>query len=557
MLGLEQLERLWRNLLALGGRRLLALAFIGTVVMGAVGLGSYYLSRPSLETLYTGLNAQDVTRIGSALREAGIQFDINSAGNAVLVAYGHTAQARMLLAEKGLPSSSNAGYELFDKLGSMGLTSFMQEVTRVRALEGEIARSIQAIRNVKAARVHLVMPEAGSFRRTRQAPSASVIVRTENPADFQSGQAIRHLVAAAVPGMTIDQVTVLNMDGTVMATSGDSATASPNKNMTLEKTVAKEMQDNIAKTLTPYLGINNFEISVAARVNTDKKQTSETTYNPESRVERSVRVVKETGSQQNSQTKQGVGADQNVPADQAGANGAANGDQSKKQNERREELTNYEVGTKTTQTVSEGYRIENLNIAVVLNRKRLMETLGANATPEMLEKHIKEVEKIVVSASGVDLKRGDQIAVSALEFAQGGMTLDPVPPVGWGELLGRQLGSFANAGALVLITALLVWFGVRPAMRAILEAPPEAAPAAITASGEGGEAVEMDPVMRAMLGGGSSPTRTASSGDTSLISDLTEKLDRAPQKRLEQMVDFDEEQAAAILKQWLREAEPA
>lgn len=557
MLGLEQLERLWRNLLALGGKRLLALAFIGTVVMGAVGLGSYYLSRPSLETLYTGLNAQDVTRIGSALREAGIQFDINSAGNAVLVAYGHTAQARMLLAEKGLPSSSNAGYELFDKLGSMGLTSFMQEVTRVRALEGEIARSIQAIRNVKAARVHLVMPEAGSFRRTRQAPSASVIVRTENPADFQSGQAIRHLVAAAVPGMTIDQVTVLNMDGTVMATSGDASAATPNKNMTLEKTVAKEMQDNIAKTLTPYLGINNFEISVAARVNTDKKQTSETTYNPESRVERSVRVVKETGSQQNSQTKQGVGADQNVPADQAGANGAANGDQSKKQNERREELTNYEVGTKTTQTVSEGYRIENLNIAVVLNRKRLMETLGANATPEMLEKHIKEVEKIVVSASGVDLKRGDQIAVSALEFAQGGMTLDPVPPVGWGELLGRQLGSFANAGALVLITALLVWFGVRPAMRAILEAPPEAAPAAITASGEGGDAVEMDPVMRAMLGGGGSASRPASSGDTSLISDLTEKLDRAPQKRLEQMVDFDEEQAAAILKQWLREAEPA
>lgn len=558
MFGLEQFERLWRSLLALGGRKLAALAFVGTAVFGLVGLGSYYLSRPDLETLYTGLNAQDVSRIGSALREAGIHFDINSTGNAVLVRYGQTAQARMLLAEKGLPSSSNAGYELFDKLGSMGLTSFMQEVTRVRALEGEIARSIQAIRGVKAARVHLVLPDTGSFRRTRQAPSASVIVRTENPADFQSGQAIRHLVSAAVPGMTVDQVTVLNMDGTVLATSGDATTASPNKNMTLEKTVAKEMQDNIAKTLMPYLGVNNFEISVAARINTDKKQTSETTYNPESRVERSVRVVKETGSSQNTQTKQGVGADQNVPADQGGANGQNGGDQSRKQNERREELTNYEVGTKTTQTVSEGYRIENLNIAVVLNRKRLMETLGSSATPEMLDKHLKEVEKLVVSASGVDLKRGDQIAVSALEFAQGGMSLDPVPPVGWGEMLGRQLGSFVNAGALVLITALVIWFGLRPAMRTILEAPQDASPAAITASGEGQESIEIDPVMQAMLGGGgvsvSKPTR---SGDTSLIADLTEKLDRAPQKRLEQMVDFDEEQAAAILKQWLREAEPA
>lgn len=559
MIGIQQLERLWQSLLGLGGRKLAALGFIGATVFGMVAFGSYYLSRPDLETLYTGLNPQDVSRIGGALKEAGIYFDINAAGNAVLVRYGQTAQARMLLAEKGLPSSANAGYELFDKMGSMGLTSFMQEVTRVRALEGEIARSIQAIRGVKAARVHLVMPEAGSFRRSRQPPSASVIVRTESVADFQSGQAIRHLVSAAVPGMTPDQVTVLNMDGTVLASSGDPTTATPSKNMTLEKTVSKEMQDNIAKTLMPYFGIGNYEISVAARINTDKRQTNETTYNPESRVERSVRVIKETGSSQNTAAKQGVGAEQNVPADQA-QNGAG-GDQSRKNNERREELTNYEVGTKTTSTVSDGYRIENLNIAVVLNRKRIMEALGANATPEALEKQIKEVERLVVSASGVDLARGDKVAVSALDFVQAGMSLDPVPAVGWGEMLGRQLGSVVNALALIVVTALLVWFGVRPAMRTLLEAPP-AETAAL--AGPGGQAavqakeeqIPIDPVMAAMLGG-NPHIRSATQGDASLIADLTEKLDRAPQRRLEQMIDFDEEQAAAILKQWLREGEPA
>jgi flagellar M-ring protein FliF len=535
MIGVEQLEKLWRSLLALGARKLAALGFVGVTVFGMVAFGSWYLSRPDMETLYTGLNPTDVSRIGGALREAGIQFDINSAGNAVLVRYGQTAQARMLLAEKGLPSSANAGY----------------------ALEGEIARSIQAMRGVKAARVHLVMPEAGSFRRTRQTPSASVIVRTENAGDFVAGQAIRHLVSAAVPGLTIDQVTVLNMDGTVMASAGEATGVVPSKTMTLEKTIAKEMQDNIAKTLMPYLGMNNFEISVAARLNTDKRQTNETTYNPESRVERSVRVVKETGSSQNTNNKGGVGSEQNVPADQAGA--TPNGEQAKKQNERREELTNYEVGTKTTSTVSEGYRIENLNIAVVLNRKRLMEALGPSATPEALEKQIKEVERLVVSASGVDVKRGDQVAVSALEFAQGGLNLDPVPAVGWGEMLGRQLGSFVNAGALILITALLIWFGVRPAMRTILEAPAAEQVAAITDQ----QPVDIDPVMAAMLaanGGSSSSSSSSSSspsGDTSLITDLTSKLERTPQKRLEQMVDFDEEQAAAILKQWIRKADAA
>jgi flagellar M-ring protein FliF len=368
MIGLEQLERLWRSLLALGARRLAALAVVGLAVFAAVGLGSYYLSRPQLETLYSGLTATDVNRIGAALNEAGIAFDVNSQGTAVLVRYGQTAHARMLLAEKGLPSSANAGYELFDKLGSMGLTSFMQEITRVRALEGEIARTIQVMKCVKAARVHLVLSDAGSFRRARQSPSASVIVRAESAGDFASAPAIRHLVAAAVPGLGIDQVTVLNTDGTILASGGDTITAAPGKMLTLEKSIGKELQDNVGRTLAPYLGASNFEISVAVRLNTDKRQINETAYNPESRVERSVRVIKETGTQQNSTNRSAVGVEQNVPVEQQSTS-SGSGDQSKRANERREELTNYEVSTKTISTVSEGYKIEHLAIAVVVNRK--------------------------------------------------------------------------------------------------------------------------------------------------------------------------------------------
>src|SRR6185503_17462879 len=126
------------------------------------------------------------SRIGAALKEAGIAFDVNSQGTAVLVRYGQTAQARMLLAEKGLPSSASAGYELFDKMGAIGLTSFMQEITRVRALEGEIGRTIQGMKGVRAARVHIVMADTGSFRRSTQQPSASVVIRTDSSGDFSS-----------------------------------------------------------------------------------------------------------------------------------------------------------------------------------------------------------------------------------------------------------------------------------------------------------------------------------------------------------------------------------
>lgn len=541
MIGTDQLEKLWRSLLGLGARRLSALGIVGLIVFTMVGVGGYYLSRPPLETLYSNLAPQDVSRIGAALQEAGITFDVNAQGTAVMVRYGQTAQARMLLAEKGLPSSSNAGYELFDKLGSMGLTSFMQEVTRVRALEGEIARTIQGMRGVKAARVHLVLADSGSFRRGRQSPSASVIVRTEAAGDFSSAPAIRHLVAAAVPGMTIDQVTVLSTDGTVLASGGDSFNASPGKLVSLEKTIAKELQDNIAKTLTPYLGLNNFEISVATRLNTDKRQINETAYNPESRVERSVRVVKEIGSSQNSNSRTAVGVEQNVPAEQASS--APSGDQSKRANERREELTNYEVGTKTTSTVSEGYRIEALTIAVVVNRKRLMASLGQNANAEAMDRQLKEVERLVGSAAGVDVNRGDRIAVAAVEFVQSEQ-LEPVPSVGLVEQLLRHTGALLNAVAMIVVTVLLIWFGVRPAVRVILEARvPEPLPRDLKAQAASGQ-----PVPQGIAGDGQQPN---------LIADLTTKLGRTPQKRLEQMIDYNEEQAATILKQWMRGAKSA
>lgn len=541
MIGRAQLERLWSSLLGLGARRLGLLALVGVTVFATVGLSGYYLSRPDLEMVYGGLNSQDVSRIGASLKEAGIVFDVNSQGNAVLVRRGQTAQARMLLAEKGLPSNSNAGYELFDKLGSIGLTSFMQEITRVRALEGEMARTIQGMRGVKAARVHIVLPDNGSFRRNRQPPSASVIVRTESANDFSAAPAIRHLVAAAVPGMTIDQVTVLSTEGTILASGGDSASATPTKTISLEKAVSSELHDNIAKTLTPYLGFNNFEISVAARLNTDKRQINETNFNPESRVERSVRVVKETGNQQNVNSRTAVGVEQNVPAEQTNS---ATGDQSKRSNERREELTNYEVSSKTISTVSEGYKIDQLTVAVVINRKRLLAALGEGAGPEAIDKQLKEVERLIESAAGIDTKRGDRITVAAVEFLQNGQQFDAVASPGIAELLLRHVSSVVNALAIVGVTALLIWFGLRPATKALLETKEPEINVAENLQVEPQIAMEF-PAATVAMDGLSQPN---------LIADLTEKLGRTPLKRLEQLIDYDEDQAAAILKQWMRGA---
>ena len=443
----EQIERLWGSLLKLGSRRLIALGVIGVSVFAMTGLAGYFLSRPATEVLYAGLDRQDVGRIAAALQEADIPFDVNSEGNTVFVQYGETARARMLLAEKGLPNSPNAGNELYEKLGSLGLTSFMQEVTRVRALEGELARTIQLMRGVKAARVHIVMGEDGSFRRTRQPSSASVVVRTETPDGTIEAKAIQHLVAADVPGMTLAAVTVLSTDGALLSSGEDQSQEAPAAMLALEKTVSREIVDNVRKTLAPFLGLANFQVSVATKLNTDKRQTNETVYDPESRVERSVRVVKQNQLSQNSSSSSPTTVQRNLPQENAGGN---DGKQSNEENKKQEELTNYEVSSKTIATISGGYAIDRLSVAVLVNKASLLAAYGGKPPPDAVEQRLNELEQLIASSAGARKERGDTIKVVAVDFADTGQELAPYPAPNIGELLLRQTGTIVNAATILM-----------------------------------------------------------------------------------------------------------
>ncbi|WGD28598.1 flagellar basal-body MS-ring/collar protein FliF [Ancylobacter sp. WKF20] len=545
MIGGQQIEMLLSNLRQLGARRLIALGLIGLTVLAAISLGAYFLSRPATETLYANLNREDVTRIGGALKDAGVTFDVNSDGTAVLVAPADTARARMLLAEKGLPQSSSSGYELFNDMNSLGLTSFMQEITKVRALEGELARTIQTMKGVKAARVHIVLPDRGSFRREQQQASASVVIRTEAAADASSADAIRHLVAAALPGMKMDSVTVLNTEGAVLAAGDDPSNAAGGKKALLQDQVNRDTEAKIRRALTPYLGIDNFQISVSSRLDTDRVTMNETTFDPASKTERSVRVIKETGTSQNRSQQQATSVQQNIPQQQAGGAGGA-GNNSNEENNRREELTNFEISSRSTETVREGFTVENLSIAILVNRERLVAAGDAKeAVP--LETQIYEIEQLAGAAAGFDKARGDKLKVSAVAFAAGNGELEPVPPLSWTDVMMRQAGTLVNAATILIVAALLIWFGLKPAVRAIVARPEEA------------EAIEA-----AMLAGPGSlaagelpaPEGSGTPGviePVNLIEDLTSKMNRSPQKRLEQIVEFDEEQAAAILRQWLQQ----
>ncbi len=373
----EQAQKILANLQSFGAKRLAIMAAVAAIVMGVIGVASVYLNNPAYETLYVGLERSDVNQIGLVLSEAGIGFDVGSDGTTVLVPAGKTAAARMLLAEKGLPTSANAGYELFDNVGSLGLTSFMQQITRVRALEGEIARTIQSINGIKAARVHIVHvgarefpPRGAAALRLRRDPRLRHRRRQERDLDPLPGRGRRSRPRRR-------QGDVLDSSGTLLAAGDDPNNNSANRSLGVERTVETQIEDNIRRALAPYLGPDNFRASVKAEVNTDARQSEETIFDPNSRVERSIQVVKanENSNQSNSSTPASSTRTcrRRRPPPRPGRSPP------RRTSARRDHQ--LRDNSKKVSTISNGYSLTKMSIAVVVNQQRLADILARMRPP--------------------------------------------------------------------------------------------------------------------------------------------------------------------------------
>lgn len=559
---LNQLTAILKNLMALGTGKLLALGVVGAVTILAILIGTYYVNKPGYETLYVGLETSDVNQIGIALAEGGMDFQVGADGTSLAVPVGQTGKARLFLAERGLPSSNNAGYELFDNVGSLGLTSFMQEVTRVRALEGEIARTIQTINGVSSARVHIVMADRGSFRQAEQKPTASVMIRASQNAGRQAAASIRHLVASAVPGLSIDDVTILDSAGQLLASGDDPSNSSLNRSLSIVQNVQTEMEGKIDNALAPFLGMDNFRTSVSAKLNTDAQQIQETTFDPESKVERSVRVTKENQKSEQVTADQATTVEQNVPQ---GNDSVASGPKSSDQNDKKEEQTNFEINSKTVATVRNGFTVDKLSIAVVVNKGRVAKLIGEPFDQAKYDAFLVEMQKIVTSAAGLDSTRGDVVSVTAIDFLENQLLAEDAGGDSFLDIFLRNMGSMINAGAFVLVAFLIVWLGFRPLIKAIggpelaaagmgfpnalpigesvgLELP-DFSPPAINGSGAG------------LMEGFGSDFGFDSTDDLLSMGDddggsLSKRVKEGPERRLARMVDLSEERAAKILRKW-------
>lgn len=536
----QNFKLLWQNLAGLGARRLTALGLVGLTLIGVITLGSYFIARSDYQPLYIGLSQTDSSRMAAILSEVGIPYETSPDSTRILVPASATARARGILAERGLPASSSAGYELFDKIGALGLTSFMQEITKVRALEGEISRTLNSMTGVVSSRVHLVFGERGSLRSSAQTPTASVVLKLGVAHAKAPVEAVRNVVAAAVPGLSTDNVRVVSADGAVLAVGGESTQPGASKMFELERSFADQLKGNLLETLAPVLGLSNFQSSIAVRLNADQSTINENIFDPTSRVERSIRTVKEDGNSKDGTADQSVSVEQNVPP--AGDN--AQQVQNQKSNKRKDEITNYEISSKTISTTKDGYRVESISVALVVNKSNLKAQDGTPLDAAAITAKLGEIEKLAATAVGLDTSRGDKITISAQEFQIDSLEGSDLGADGLSVMLQNNASSVISALVLVLAVLAIVWFGLKPLLRVLLEKPAvDVQPALIgsTEASEGNIEFEMAtaPIISEASFGGDSADMQSSS-----IAPLV--------ARLNELIAKDPEQAVAVFRRWIR-----
>ena len=247
----------------MGGVTLALIAFFAFVIMR--------VSQPAMGVLYTDLSLQDAGAVVRDLDAKGIRYETRGDGQTILAPRSDLARIRMDLAGKGLPAGGGTGYEIFDKGDAFSSTSFVQNINHLRALEGELSRTIRAIGRVQAARVHLVMPERRLFERDREPPRASIVLKLRGELEPGQVRAVRHLVASAVEGLKPERVSIVDEQGRLLA-DGAQSDASGASLALDEKQAATErrLRGQVEQIVAGIVGSGRARVQVAAEFDVNR-----------------------------------------------------------------------------------------------------------------------------------------------------------------------------------------------------------------------------------------------------------------------------------------------
>ena len=379
---------------------------------------SFRVSTPAMKLLYSELSTTDSGAIAAKLEENQISYEVSPDGGRILVSETEVGRARLLLAEAGLPNGGSLGYELFDEQSGFGTTNFVQNINQVRALEGELARTISSLGAVRSARVHLVLPQRELFSRESRPSSASVYlgVRPGGIVERENIISIQSLVASAVPDLKAANVTIIDSNGNLLAKGGeeDQSNILSVKAEEMRRNYEARLTDKIEDQVSRIVGFGNVRAIVTAEVNFDRISTNEEVFDPEGQVVRSTQSSEESSTERES-TPEDISVQNNLP----GVGGDLLVDNAPtEENNRIEEVTNFEISRTVRNTVREVGEVRRLSIGVLVDGRYIAGEDGEKVYEERSAEELQEIEELVRSAAGFDEDRGDLITVKNLQFAE-------------------------------------------------------------------------------------------------------------------------------------------
>lgn len=549
----------------LGLARVAAMAVIAVLMLGFFAFLIMRASTPPLAPLYSGLSFEDSAAIVSELQTQNINYEIRGEGDTILVPRDQITQIRMSLAEDGLPTRGQVGYEIFDQQSTLGSTSFVQNINNVRALEGELARTISSLARIKSARVHLVLPERALFSREQKDPTASIVLAVRGELSAGEIRAIQHLAASAIEGLTPARVSVVDDTGRLLASGAGNGPEDIIAGETEERTlnVENRLRGRVEDLLANIVGSGRARVQVSAELDLNRLSKTSETFDPNGQVIRSTQTRDLANSAKNGNSGQ-VSVSSELPG---ASDNAGSGDSSTEQASTTEETTNFEISKVTETALTEAGGIKRLSIAVVVDGTYVTDGSGNSVYTPRAQAEIDQITALVKSAVGFSDTRGDQVQVANLQFADrpelaAAGTSEP----GLLDFTRDDLMNGAEMAVTLLIALALVFFVLRPLLKRVMA--PEAKPLALPASAE--------------LGGHPGAFGPGNFGPNAVVSSLPnlngeyededepKKPPRVPAwmnnaksmgesqaqtlKTVGQLVDENPKQAALIVRDWLASA---
>jgi flagellar M-ring protein FliF len=535
----------------MGPGRIVMLLGVTAALIGFFYFFSARLTAPNMALLYSDVSPQDGGQIIARLEQQAVPYELRAGGSQIWVPEDRALRMRMTLAEAGLPRGGTVGYELFDRSEALGSTTFLQNVNQLRALEGELSRTITSLGPVAAARVHLVVPRRELFQRERQDPTASVVLRLRDAGRMprQQVSAIQHLIASAVPGLRPQRVSVVDDRGVLLArgqADGDDAAAAASTSDEMRRSYEQRVSRAIEELLERTLGPGKVRAEVNAEMDFDRITTNTETFDPDGQVVRSSQTVNET--QEGSEA-----ASASAPVSVAG--NLPDGDQSaapRNQNrtQRTEETTNFEISRTTRNHVRESGQVKRLSVAVLVDGNSTTDANGQTTYQPRSAEELQRLTALVRSAVGFNQQRGDTVEVANLQFAVPPPVAD-APPQGWFSFATSDMIRLAEILALALVGALVTLLVARPLVANLFTAMPMAAVAG------GGQAAlpgrQANPALPAPSGAvvpadGEGPSDPEQMID---ISQVDGRVKASSIRKIGEIVEKHPEEAVSIVRNWM------